>query len=171
MKQCRQEAFALDGEARGSPGETGMDGNANSPAANEGPSIIGSGIFVDGNIEADIDLRIRGKVSGDVRCATLVLGEQGEIRGNVVADRVRLSGLVEGAIETGDLALEDTARVQGDITYSRIKMVKGAVVQGRMSHIAREDIRDSEPAQAAEAQPVQTPASRTEKVQKAIYIE
>ncbi|HEX8512257.1 MAG TPA: polymer-forming cytoskeletal protein [Allosphingosinicella sp.] len=148
-----------------------MNGNANSPIADEGPSIIGSGIFVHGNIEADIDLRIRGKVDGDVRCATLVLGDQGEIRGNVVADRVRLSGLVEGAIETGDLALEDTARVHGDITYSRIRMVKGAVVHGRMSHVAREDIGEAEPARAAEAPQPQTPPSRGGKVQKAIYIE
>ncbi|HEY0131728.1 MAG TPA: polymer-forming cytoskeletal protein, partial [Allosphingosinicella sp.] len=134
-------------------------------------SIIGSGIFVDGNIEADVDLRIRGKVTGDVRCATLVLGGQGEIRGNVVAERVRLSGLVEGAIETGDLSLEDTARVTGDITYSRIKMVKGAVVQGRMSHMAREPAAEEEPVQAKEAPTAQKPPPPPGSGRKAVYIE
>ena len=133
-------------------------------------SIIGSGIRVTGNIEADVDLRIRGKVVGDVRCATLVLGERGEIRGNVVADRVRLSGSVEGAIETGDLALEESARVKGDITYSRIKMVKGAVVHGRMSHVERSAALGSEPAQSSHA-PAQKAPAAAGKGQKAVYIE
>lgn len=147
-----------------------MASNANSPNGEESPSIIGSGISVDGDIEADIDLRIRGKVVGNVRCAALVLGEQGEIRGNVVADRVRLSGLVEGAIETGDLALEEGARVKGDVTYSRVRMVKGAVVQGRMSHVGREDPVEAEPARTSEATPAlkPTPAGN---LRKSVYIE
>jgi cytoskeletal protein CcmA (bactofilin family) len=145
-----------------------MDRSANILAGNEGPSIIGSGISVDGDIEADVDLKIRGKVVGNVRCAALVLGEQGEIRGDVVADRVRLSGLVEGAIETGDLALEEGARVKGDVTYSRIRMVKGALVQGRMSHVAREDSAEAEPERAPEAP---APARPKAGVQKAVYIE
>jgi cytoskeletal protein CcmA (bactofilin family) len=143
-----------------------MASNANGAGGDEGPSIIGSGILVDGNIEADVDLRIRGKVVGDVRCATLVLGAQGEIRGNVVADRVRLSGSVEGAIETGDLALDETARIKGDVTYSRIRMVKGAVVQGRMSHVEREGPAEAEPVETRKPPPL--PAA---KVQKAVYIE
>ncbi|HEX8308236.1 MAG TPA: polymer-forming cytoskeletal protein [Allosphingosinicella sp.] len=148
-----------------------MDRSANSTARNEGSSIIGSGISVDGDIEADVDLKIRGKVSGNVRCAALVLGEEGEIRGDVLADRVRLSGLVEGAIETGDLALEEGARVKGDVTYSRIRMVKGAVVQGRMSHVAREDSVEAEPVPAPETPAAQKPQPFAGRVQKAVYIE
>ncbi|HEX8239628.1 MAG TPA: polymer-forming cytoskeletal protein [Allosphingosinicella sp.] len=148
-----------------------MERSANSPAGDEGPSIIGSGISVDGDIEADVDLRIRGKVVGDVRCATLVLGEQGEIRGNVVAGRVHLSGLIEGAVETGDLALEESARVKGDITYSRVRMVKGAVVQGRMSHVARADPVEAEPVPANEAPHAPKPPTPAGSLRKSVYIE
>jgi cytoskeletal protein CcmA (bactofilin family) len=147
-----------------------MASNANSPAGGEGPSIIGSGISVDGDIEADVDLRIRGKIVGNVRCAALVLGEQGEIRGDVVADRVRLSGLVEGAIVTGDLALEESARVKGDITYSRVRMVKGAVVQGRMSHVAREEAVEAEPAAESGESPALKPTAAGN-LRKSVYIE
>jgi cytoskeletal protein CcmA (bactofilin family) len=146
-----------------------MASNGYSPAGGEGPSIIGSGISVTGDIEADVDLRIRGKVAGNVRCTALVLGEQGEIRGDVVADRIRLSGLVEGAIETGDLALEEGARVRGDVTYSRIRMVKGAVVQGRMSHVEREPSAEAEP--PGTASPAHKPQAVPGRVQKAVYIE
>jgi cytoskeletal protein CcmA (bactofilin family) len=148
-----------------------MDRKANSPAADEGPSVIGSGIFVDGNIEANVDLQIRGKVVGDVRCETLVLGEHGEIRGNVVADRVRLSGLVDGAIQTRDLAIEATARVKGDLTYSRIRMAAGAVVHGRMSHVGPEDAIPAEPVRRIEPQNAQKSPSSAGKAQAAVYIE
>ncbi len=148
-----------------------MASNANISAADEGPSIIGSGISVDGDIEAEVDLSIRGKIVGNVRCAALVLGEQGEIRGDVVADRVRLSGLVEGAVETGDLALEESARVNGDVTYSRVRMVKGAVIQGRMRHVAREDPVVAEPAGTSEPPAAATPRSPAGGVRKSVYIE
>lgn len=147
-----------------------MGSNPNMAAADEGPSIIGSGISVDGDIEADIDLRIRGKVVGNVRCAALVLGEQGEIRGNVVADHVRLSGRIEGAVETGDLALEEGAWVKGDVTYSRVRMVKGAVVEGRMSHVARERASEEEPVPAGQVAAAPKPAVPAS-ARKPIYIE
>jgi cytoskeletal protein CcmA (bactofilin family) len=147
-----------------------MDRNANPSAADEGPSVIGSGIFVDGDIEANVELQIRGKVAGNVRCETLILGEHGEIRGNVVADRVRLSGLVDGAIDTADLAIEATARVQGDLTYSRIKMATGAVVQGRMSHVERGDSADSAPARTGPT-PARKASAPPPKAQAAVYIE
>lgn len=148
-----------------------MASSANSSAGDEGPSVIGSGISVEGDIEADVDLAIRGRIVGNVRCAALELGAQGEIRGDVVADRVRLSGKVEGAIETGDLALEAGARVKGDVTYSRVRMVKGAVVQGRMRHVARAEAFEAESVPASEAQPARTPLSAAAKAQKSVYIE
>jgi cytoskeletal protein CcmA (bactofilin family) len=152
-------------------GETGMNSNANSHSVDEGPSVIGSGILVNGNIEADVDLQIRGKVVGDVRCDTLVLGEQGEIRGDVTAERVWLSGRVDGAIATGDLAIEATARVKGDLTYSRIRMADGAVVHGRMSYVGREAAAATESVPMNEAPAEQKPPSPAGKAQAAVYIE
>jgi cytoskeletal protein CcmA (bactofilin family) len=148
-----------------------MDSNAYSTAPDEGPSVIGSGIFVDGNIDAEVELQIRGKVVGDVRCETLVLGEKGEIRGNIIADRVRLSGRVGGAIDTGDLAIEATARVQGDLTYSRIKMAAGAVVEGRMSHVPREDVVEAETVRMTDLPEARKSPSPPGEARAALYIE
>ncbi|MEA3010909.1 MAG: hypothetical protein QOJ91_2601 [Sphingomonadales bacterium] len=103
-------------------------------ATAEEMSVIGSGIRVTGNIEATDDLHLLGKVEGDVRCITLILGEKSVIRGNVYAERVRAAGTVEGGIETKDLAIEATARITGDITYSRIRIANGGIVDGKMSY-------------------------------------
>lgn len=96
-------------------------------------SVIGADITITGNIEASVDLMIEGQVSGDVHCkTTLILGETSTIRGNIYAERVRVSGTVEGAIETRDLAIEATGTVNGDVSYSRVKVSNGGVVEGTM---------------------------------------
>jgi cytoskeletal protein CcmA (bactofilin family) len=95
-------------------------------------SVIGGGITVTGNIEATVDLDLQGKVHGDVKCATLILGEAAEIKGSVFAERVRASGTIEGSVETGDLAVEATARLTGDVTYSRIRIANGGIVDGKL---------------------------------------
>ena len=95
-------------------------------------SMIGADIVVTGNIEAKVDLHIEGRVHGDVRCATLILGENSSVNGSIYADRVRVSGSVEGAVETKDLAVEATARVTGDVVYDRLRVANGGVIEGNM---------------------------------------
>ncbi|HEV2867261.1 MAG TPA: polymer-forming cytoskeletal protein [Allosphingosinicella sp.] len=102
-------------------------------------SVIGADILVTGNIEAEVDLHIEGRVHGDVRCATLILGEKSSIVGRIYAERVRVSGRVEGAIETADLAIEGSAVVKGEITYSRMRIGNGGIVEGSMTHKPAED--------------------------------
>ena len=102
-------------------------------------SVIGADITITGNIEASVDLHIEGRVNGDVRCATLILGESSSVTGSIYADRVRVSGSVDGAIETKDLAIEATARVTGDITYDRLRVANGGVVEGQMKRKAVEE--------------------------------
>jgi cytoskeletal protein CcmA (bactofilin family) len=105
-----------------------------SPSVGEQPifSVIGADIVVTGNIEASVDLHIDGRVEGDVRCKTLILGEASTIMGNVFADRVRAAGVVTGSIETNDLAIEASARVSGDVLYERIRVTNGAQIDGSL---------------------------------------
>ncbi|HEV2746286.1 MAG TPA: polymer-forming cytoskeletal protein [Allosphingosinicella sp.] len=93
-------------------------------------SMIGADIVITGNIEASVDLHIEGRVIGDVRCATLILGEGSKVNGDIRAERVRVAGMVEGSIETRDLAVEAAARVSGEIAYERLRVASGAIMEG-----------------------------------------
>jgi cytoskeletal protein CcmA (bactofilin family) len=95
-------------------------------------SVIGADITVTGDIEATVDLLIEGKVNGNVRCQTLLLGESSAIKGNIYAERVRISGFVEGSVETRDLAIESSGSVTGDVSYARLKVATGGNVEGTM---------------------------------------
>jgi cytoskeletal protein CcmA (bactofilin family) len=105
-------------------------------------SVIGADIVVTGNIEASVDLHIEGKVIGDVRCATLILGESSTVNGRIYANRVKVSGHVDGAIETKDLAVEASARVTGEITYERLRVANGGVMEGQVKRRAVEESAD-----------------------------
>lgn len=161
-------ARARENQRPGQPGadQTGevkkMDNVDQRDRAERGQmSVIGADIIITGNIEASVDLHIEGRVHGDVRCATLILGESSSVNGKIFADRVRVSGAVDGAIETKDLAVEATARVTGDITYDRLRVANGGVVEGQMKRKAVEESADSRlklvdapaPASAAAADP------------------
>jgi cytoskeletal protein CcmA (bactofilin family) len=130
-------------------------------------SIIGGGITVTGNIEASVDLHLLGKVNGDVRCATLILGENSVIRGSVYAERVRASGTIEGSVETKDLAVEASARLIGDVTYARIRIANGGIVDGRMTHRAAEE--ENEGSKLRLVEPATPPRKRGQA--EAIHIE
>ena len=94
-------------------------------------SFIGPEVAIVGDVATTGQLHIDGKVTGDVRCATLTQGESGEIHGNILAEEARLAGLVDGAVEAGSLGLDSSARVTGDILYETLMVAAGAEVEGR----------------------------------------
>ncbi len=122
-------------------------------------SMIGADIIITGDIEASVDLHIEGRVNGDVRCATLILGETSSVQGKIYADRVRVSGEVNGAVETKDLAIEATARVTGEIVYERLRVANGGVIEGRVERRAMDQQEMLPPLKLVDPEP-QVPAPR-----------
>ena len=129
-------------------------------------SMIGADIVITGNIEAQVDLHIEGRVNGDVRCATLILGESSAVTGRIYAERVRVSGTVDGAIDTKDLAVEATARVTGEISYERLRVANGGVLEGTMKRRPVEETA----ADAGRLKLVEPPAAEAQPP-RAVYIE
>ncbi|MDB5698984.1 MAG: cell shape determination protein CcmA [Alphaproteobacteria bacterium] len=95
-------------------------------------TVIGPDIKIIGSIEASADLMVEGRIEGDVRCRSLILGENGSIKGKIYCERARVSGTVDGLIDTGDLGIEATGVVMGEASYTRLKVTIGGVVEGNM---------------------------------------
>lgn len=123
--------------ARGgrSPGSGAAGAGADSTGAPaEEIGVIGAGVTIKGDVEAEINLQIDGLVHGDVRCGTLILTERALVAGSITADRVRISGRVEGGIEATDLAIEAGALIRGEVSYSRLRVSNGGILEGTMTH-------------------------------------
>ena len=118
-------------------------------------SEITRGLSVVGDMEGDGDIRLDGRLEGNVRCRALVIGESGELVGRVDAQEVTVLGTVRGDIHAVQVKLESSANVSGDVVHEILEVAAGAQVAGRYSR-ATEKIR-KEPAGAGVAATGETP--------------
>lgn len=97
-------------------------------------SIVGPGMTVEGDCSTDGTLRVEGRVEGTVRAAkAVVVGEDGEVVGDVHTQDAVVAGRVEGSITAESrVELQASARVEGDIRSRRVKLEEGGFVQGRL---------------------------------------
>ena len=74
-------------------------------------------------------------MEGDIRTEAVTVGENGTVRGALVADRVHIAGTVTGEITGRDVVLAATARVTGDIHHDRLSVEAGAHIEGMCRRI------------------------------------
>ncbi len=94
------------------------------------PSIISAQLTVKGDLASDGDVQIDGNVQGDVRTASLTVGETGIINGSITADTVIVAGTVTGQIHARAVTLVRSSRVQGDIWHESLAIEAGARFEG-----------------------------------------
>ncbi|MDQ3392531.1 MAG: polymer-forming cytoskeletal protein [Bacteroidota bacterium] len=93
---------------------------------------IGKGTLIQGNIETFGNLRIEGKVLGDIKTKSkVVLGESSHVQGNILAQNAEIAGVVKGIVEVSDvLVLKPTAVIHGDIITNKLIVESGATFNG-----------------------------------------
>ena len=101
-----------------------------------GFSIIGTDVVITGNIQAQSDLHVEGRIEGDLDCGNLVQGADSVIRGAVRATTARIAGTIEGAVAVRQLTVEAGARILGDVEYDTIALETGAQIDGRLKHMS-----------------------------------
>jgi cytoskeletal protein CcmA (bactofilin family) len=101
-------------------------------------SVLGPDIVINGDLTANVDLHLDGRVKGDISCAALIQGEASEISGTVVAESARVAGRINGSITAGALIILKTARIEGDVTYGSLTIEEGAQVDGKFTPRAME---------------------------------
>ncbi|MGM9758921.1 MAG: polymer-forming cytoskeletal protein [Parabacteroides sp.] len=95
-------------------------------------NTLASGTIVRGNIVADTDFRLDGKVEGDVHCnGKIVIGPKGRVTGNIIAQNAEILGEVEGSVLINErLVLKSTSTIKGDITTQVLEIEPNAHFNG-----------------------------------------
>lgn len=99
-------------------------------------SVIAAGAVVSGSISAPGDIQIEGHVIGDVRCATAMVGKDGDVKGNVVAETATIRGRVTGNVRARTIQLASTGSVEGDLSHAVLIIEEGGVFEGRSKRAA-----------------------------------
>lgn len=119
-------------------------------------SVIGAGMTIDGSCSTNGALRVDGRVTGDVRARSLVVGEGGVIEGDatgsdgsMAGEGAQIEGRIEGAVhasraEVGEkghvgngLRVEEATvrgRIHGEVMARKRLMIEAsAVIEGDVS--------------------------------------
>jgi len=101
----------------------------------ENLSVFGSTLIFKGELSADEEILIQGKVEGTIahHKKNLIVGKEGRVRALIHAGSVTVEGRVDGDIH-GDVfvRLAEGAEVNGDIFCPRVSMDAGARFNGTM---------------------------------------
>jgi len=95
-------------------------------------NALATGTYVKGNIKAEEDFRIDGKLEGDIECTgKVIVGPQAEIIGNIQCQNTDLMGVVVGNITIYETAcLKSSVQFTGEIMAKYIDIEAGAIFNG-----------------------------------------
>jgi len=98
-------------------------------------SVLGKSVVFKGEFEADEDLLIDGRVEGKIthRAEHLTIGPHGDVKADIMAQRVLVQGRVVGNIHATDtIVIEPSAHVAGNLFAPRVGLKEGAEFDGRI---------------------------------------
>jgi cytoskeletal protein CcmA (bactofilin family) len=95
-------------------------------------NVIGKGTAIEGNIDTSGNIRIEGKVTGNIKSrAKVALGNGSQVEGNITAQNADIEGQVKGKIDIQELlVLKATAVIHGDISTGKLVIEPGATFNG-----------------------------------------
>ena len=99
------------------------------------PSIISEGSEFKGNIKTSGEIQIDGVLNGNVRAKQVVVGVNGNVRGNVTANFLRICGKIEGEIRAETLEIVSSASVKGNVYKKTISIESGSKITGNINEL------------------------------------
>jgi cytoskeletal protein CcmA (bactofilin family) len=106
------------------------------PTIRHATSVVAAGAVVSGSMTAPGDIQVEGHVIGDVRCATVMIGKDGDVKGNVTAETATIRGRVLGNVRARTIQLAATGSVEGDLSHAVLIIEEGGVFEGRSKRSA-----------------------------------
>lgn len=96
------------------------------------PSILSADLLVKGNLLSTNDVKVEGKIEGDIRARLLTIGENATVNGHMVGEEVVVDGRVIGEVRGLRVRLNSTSRVEGNIIHETISIESGAHFEGQV---------------------------------------
>ncbi|MGD0504374.1 MAG: polymer-forming cytoskeletal protein [Steroidobacteraceae bacterium] len=103
-------------------------------SAAERASILGPTLYFKGDLSAEEDLLIQGRVEGSItHTQRLTVGAQGTVKANIRAQLIIVEGTVDGDLQADkSVFVKDTAKVCGNIYAPSVSISEGASFSGNI---------------------------------------
>ncbi len=101
-------------------------------SATERASILGPTLFFKGDLTAEEDLLIQGRVEGSItHTQRLTVGPQGTVKANIKAQLIIVEGTVDGDLQAEkSVFVKETAKVCENIFAPTVSITEGANFSG-----------------------------------------
>lgn len=107
-------------------------------------NVIGPGTAIEGDIQANSDIRVDGKVKGSITSSSkIVIGPGGEVDGDVICRNADVLGKVTGTLKIEELLnLKGNGLISGDVFTGQFEMEPSAKFNGRcqMEQTPKKDV-------------------------------
>jgi cytoskeletal protein CcmA (bactofilin family) len=118
--------------------------NTYDSAANRA-SILGPTLSFKGDLTAEEDLLILGRVEGSItHSQRLTVGAQGTVKANIRAQFIVVEGTVDGDLEAEkSIVVKETARIRGNIFAPTVSIMEGAAFKGNIDMDGTKDAQQA----------------------------
>lgn len=98
-------------------------------------NLVGTGTTIKGEITSKGDIRVDGKVIGQMRSeGKIVIGNSGVVEGDIFCNNADLSGKINGKADVAELlTLKASSEFNGDIVTNKLSIEPGAKFSGTCS--------------------------------------
>ena len=93
-------------------------------------SCIGSDMSITGRVECTGQAREFGRITGQLRAGDVLIGDDGAIEGDVVAQEVTIRGRFKGTVRAARVKLQGHAAVEGDVFHQSLAIEEFVLFEG-----------------------------------------
>ncbi|MBN2242751.1 MAG: polymer-forming cytoskeletal protein [Acidobacteria bacterium] len=111
------------------------------PQAKEHAAVVGSSIFIKGDLSGEEDLLIEGRLEGkiELRQHSVTIGKNGRITGDIYGKLITVEGTVEGNLYGEEqLIVRHSGTVRGNIVSPRVALEDGSNFKGSIDMSPKE---------------------------------
>ena len=129
--------------------------------ASDRVSVLGPTLYFKGDLTAEEDLLIQGRVEGSItHTQRLTVGPQGTVKANIRAQLIVVEGTVDGDLQAEkSVFVKETARVMGNIFAPSVSILEGACFSGHIDMDGKKSAPQSAKQESAQPRPVKTTTS------------
>jgi len=100
----------------------------------ENSSVLGPTLKFKGELTADEDLLIQGRIEGSIKhSSSLTIGESGHVKADVKAEYIAVEGRVTGDLNgSKSVKVRESAKIVGNIVSPKVSLVEGATFNGKI---------------------------------------
>ena len=130
--------------------------------SNERVSVLGPTLHFKGELHADEELLIKGRIEGSITHSQRVtVCAEGTVTANVRAQVIVVEGTVTGDLQAEkSVMVKETARLRGNITAPSVSIVEGAQFNGGIDMEKKVTAAEAPAAASAERAPKASAAGR-----------